>query len=527
MGLYDALNDPIPLDTERAGEPVLKPTPVTHPSSAAAETLLPPLDPTPAREIPVVAAQSAPQTALAAESAEGLSEADQKLAATISRDLDRWEMAWDRRVTEMTDDIRETELRRLITNQRGRFTAPDTAMIAYIHQIREGLFGLEAYLSNPLVSDILINDADDLFVEERGELERRVSPIKTREDLKILVQRLVNRTGGSIDMARPVLDDQFEFETPSGKQNIRVNISLGTLSVTGNPVISLRKQVASGFDRMETWAKINEGETDAPLTPEAVNFLVTAFRARASILVVGGTGSGKTSLLRALLRSIKTNNERIVVVEEANELDLRGIIDNYVGLVATQAENQRIGSLVKSAMRMRPDRIVVGECREPGEVDAFLRAINTGHAGSITTIHAQSARDGLQALLTLAAQNTANKSSVEHVGRLIHPGVDLVVYLSAQYVKLPDGRQKRIRRVMEIATINEFRVTDGAPDFSLQYPFARFVGSGRKVVEIGAPMQCGGFASLSDTFVARMRTQGVTEEMLRGLLDPAARGGSR
>jgi pilus assembly protein CpaF len=524
MGLYDALAEPIPVDPDKVAA-VPTPEPVRHAPSG--DIPMPVLDaepvPAPSNAMP----QAAPQTALAAETAEGLSEEDRKLAVSISRDLDRWELSWDRRQGELTNELRERQLKDLMTAQRGRFRAPDAAIMAYIRQVREGLFGLEAYLSNPLVSDILLNDADELFVEERGELERRVSPIGSREELKILVQRLVNKTGGSIDMARPVLDDQFEFLTPSGKQNVRVNINLGTLSVTGAPVISLRKQVASGFDRLETWTKITEGESDAPLTPEAARFLDTAFRARASILVVGGTGSGKTSLLRALLRAIRPNNERVIVVEEANELDLRGIIDNYVGLVATQADNQRIGSLVKSAMRMRPDRIVVGECREPAEVDAFLRAINTGHAGSITTIHAQSARDGLQALLTLAAQNTANKSSVEHVGRLIHPGIDLVVYLSAQYVKLPDGRQKRIRRIMEIATINEFRVVDGAPDFALQYPFGRFVGPTRKVVEIGAPLMCGGFASLSDTFVARMRTQGVSEEALRALLDGAARGGSR
>ena len=506
----------------------ITPTPSASPDSSPDENLftavITPEDQERSRQAAELAARIAALTPGAPVSAaELMSEHDKEMANEIERELTVWESQYTSRVgSQINPEARADALANLVSARRNELIAPDDVVISYVLNLAEGLFGFEALLDKPEVSDILINDADAIFVEERGVLSRRQSPLRSRADLEVFVNRLLNRTGGSLSLSEPILDEQFEWEAPYGKINVRVHIELGSLTVTGAPAISLRKPVASGFDHLETWATRQEDESDSPLSPEAAEFLAMAFRARASVLVVGGTGSGKTSLLKALLRQIDAG-ERIVVIEESNELDFRGIIPNYVGLIANQAPNQRIQHLLRSAMRMRPDRIIVGELRDGNEVDGFIRAINTGHAGSISTIHASSAKDGLQAMLTLAAQNSSSKSSVEHIGRLIHPGIDLIVYLAAQPTVGPDGRTRRTRRVMEIATINEFSVRDGVPDFALQHVFARSVGQmgtgGRRILTIDAPMRSFGYAGLSDTFVTRMRTFGLTEADLRGVLD--------
>lgn len=474
-----------------------------------------------AAELAARVADLDPGTSVSA--AELMGEHDRVIANTIEKELADWTKKYQARFGgNVPDENRDAQLVEIVASHRNELVAPDEVVITYVKNLAEGLFGFESLLDNPDVSDILINDHDSLFVEEKGVLSRRNSPFRNKADLETFVNRLINRTGGTLSISEPFLDEQFEYDAPYGRLNVRVNVNLGSLTVSGAPAISLRKPVASGFDLLETWMKVREGDDDSPLSEVAANFLALAFRARASILVVGGTGSGKTSLMKALLRQVD-GSERIVVVEESNELDFRAVIPNYVGLIANAAPNQRIQHLIRTAMRMRPDRIIVGELRDGSEVDGFIRAINTGHAGSISTIHASSAKDGLQAMLTLAAQNSTSKSSVEHIGRLIHPGVDLVIYLAAQPVQAPDGRMKRVRRVMEIVTVNEFSVREGVPDFAVQHVFARSIGQmgvgGRRVLSIDAPMRCFGFAGLSDTFVSRMRTFGLTEAELRGLLE--------
>jgi pilus assembly protein CpaF len=396
---------------------------------------------------------------------------------------------------------------------------PTEQVVAAIEEASAGLFGIERYLDDKDVSDIMINAHDSIFIERAGRLEQIMEPLLSSAiDLSQLCDRIISRCGNRDGLTReqPRFDSRFTRATPWGEINIRVNITDRSITVAGEPTISLRKPTASGFDRIEPWT---EGAL-APLPPDAAFLLREAFRRRASVLLVGGTGSGKTSLLKALLRSIADLGERVVVVEEANELDLRTELSNYVGLISSK--DAKIADLIANAMRMRPDRVVVGECREPEEVMSFLRAVNTGHAGSITTVHASSAKDGMQAMLTLAA-SSETKSSTEHVGSLISRGLDLVVFLGSQYQRDAAGDRRRVRRVLEICAVGEFSNANSVPDFHLVPLYLRAEDRPYAVVEFDRPLSSRGYGSISDHgahFIDRMRATGATEEELRSWLAP-------
>jgi Flp pilus assembly CpaF family ATPase len=208
---------------------------------------------------------------------------------------------------------------------------------------------------------------------------------------------------------------------------------------------------------------------------------------------------------------------RIVSIEESQELVLKR--PNARGLV-TKGE-LTLGKLVVTAMRMRPDVILVGECRAPLEATQFLSAVNTGHDGSITTTHAQSAESALYRLLELINEEST-KASLEYAGGQIARGIDMVIFIAAREEEQPNGEIKRIRRIMEIATMNQFRVESGSPKFELKTVFGRYnqetVGVKNKA-NIKNPLRCYGFDGLAYDFVDKMESFGLTEQELRQLLD--------
>jgi pilus assembly protein CpaF len=418
-------------------------------------------------------------------------------------------------------DDRERFIKEVVEPIAAKMEILPTILTQRVRELYSGLFGLERFLNNPAVSDVMINDHNEIFIEEYGYMRQVPTFFVNANELAV---DFISRFTGMFphltppDSAHPTADWNFPFTLPDGVEiNVRVNVILGDVTVSGEPMISIRKPVTIGsFDHLATWAEIRPDDSDAAMSQQAVDFLSAVVKHRATIVIVGGTGSGKTSLLKALIAELRAGL-RIVSIEESQELVLKR--PNARGLVAKG--ELTLGKLVITAMRMRPDVILVGECRAPLEATQFLSAVNTGHDGSITTTHAQSAEGGLYRLLELINE-ASTKSSLEYAGGQIARGVDMVIFIAAREEEQPNGEIKRIRRIMEIATMNQFRVESGSPKFELKTVFGRYnqetVGIKNKA-NIKNPLRCYGFDGLAYDFVDKMESFGLTEQELRQLLD--------
>lgn len=247
-----------------------------------------------------------------------------------------------------------------------------------------GLGPIEPLLKDPTVSDVIINTYERVYVERAGRLESTEVKFKDERHLLRIIEKIVSRVGRRVDESSPMVDARL----PDGS---RVNAVIPPLAVDGS-LVSIRKFSAMPFD-------LDRLVENGTMTKPIRELLAGLVRAKLSILISGGTGSGKTTFLNALSRHI-SNRERIVTIEDAAELQLQQI---HVARLETRPANvegrgevtQR--DLVKNALRMRPDRIVVGEVRG-GEAFDMLQAMNTGHDGSMTTIHANSCRDAFSRL---------------------------------------------------------------------------------------------------------------------------------
>jgi pilus assembly protein CpaF len=244
-----------------------------------------------------------------------------------------------------------------------------------------GLGPLEPLMADPTVSDILINGHNVVYVERNGRLERADIAFTDPRHLLHIIQRIVGQVGRRVDETSPMVDGRL----PDGS---RINAIIPPLALDG-ALVSIRR---FGVRPLLAADLVQKGA----LTEEMVVFLSACVRARLNLLISGGTGSGKTTLLNALSAFIP-HDERVITIEDAAELRLQ---QPHVGRLETRPRNVE-GSgevttrdLVRNALRMRPDRIVIGECRGPEALD-MLQAMNTGHEGSLTTIHANDTRDAL------------------------------------------------------------------------------------------------------------------------------------
>src|SRR5271155_4128804 len=288
-----------------------------------------------------------------------------------------------------------------------------------------GLGPLEPLLADPTVSDILVNTYKHVYVERRGMLE--MTSVQFRDDIHLMgiIDRIVSAIGRRVDESSPMVDARLA-------DGSRVNAIIPPLAVDG-PCMSIRR---FGHDRLNSQDLL----ANKTLTPSMLELLQGCVKARLNILISGGTGAGKTTFLN-VLSSYISNRERIVTIEDAAELQLH---QEHVVRLETRPPNiEGKGSiqqrqLVINSLRMRPDRIIVGEVRGEEALD-MLQAMNTGHDGSLTTIHANSPRDALSRLETMVAMANLNIPD-SAIRRQISSAVDLVVQVS----RLSDGTRKVI-----------------------------------------------------------------------------------
>jgi pilus assembly protein CpaF len=302
-----------------------------------------------------------------------------------------------------------------------------------------GLGPLEPLMQDPTVSDILVNGSKEVHVERRGRLERTRVIFRDDKHLLQIIERIVSGVGRRVDESSPMVDARL----PDGS---RVNAIIPPLALNG-PVLSIRRFAADPY-RMADMIEFGT------LTPGLADILKAAVQARLNILVSGGTGAGKTTMLNVLSNAIP-NTERIVTIEDSAELQLQ---QEHVVRLETRPPNieaqgavtQR--DLLRNALRMRPDRIVVGEVRGPEVLD-MLQAMNTGHDGSLSTVHANSTRDALSRLETMVLMSGV-ALPVRAMRDYIASALDLMVHVA----RLSDGTRK-VTRVTEVVGMEEDVVT--------------------------------------------------------------------
>ena len=311
-----------------------------------------------------------------------------------------------------------------------------------VNDVQHELFGLgplEPLLKDPTISDILVNSHDTIYIERRGKIEATTVRFKDDEHLMRVIERIVSSVGRRIDESSPMVDARLQ-------DGSRVNAIIPPLSIDG-PVLSIRR---FGADPLRMAALIE----NKALTKDIADMLQMVVNARLNILISGGTGAGKTTLLNALSAYIP-ENERIVTIEDSAELQLQ---QPHVVRLETRPPNiegkgevtQR--DLVRNALRMRPDRIVIGEVRG-GEAIDMLQAMNTGHDGSLTTIHANTPRDALARLETMI-QMTGMRLSDRAMRQQVASALNLVV----QVARLSDGA-RRVTSISEITGMEGETIT--------------------------------------------------------------------
>ncbi|MDQ3586347.1 MAG: CpaF family protein [Pyrinomonadaceae bacterium] len=311
-----------------------------------------------------------------------------------------------------------------------------------VEEVRHELFGLgplEPLLADPTISDILVNSPYNIYIERRGKIERTDVTFKDDEHLMRVIERIVSTVGRRIDESSPMVDARLT-------DGSRVNAIIPPLALDG-PVLSIRR---FGSDPLRMNKLIEIGA----LTKDMVDMFEMCVIARLNVLISGGTGAGKTTLLNALSAYIP-EDQRIVTIEDSAELQLQ---QPHVVRLETRPPNiegrgevtQR--DLVKNALRMRPDRIVIGEVRG-GEAIDMLQAMNTGHDGSLTTVHANTPRDALARLETMI-QMTGMRLSDRAMRQQIASALNLVI----QVARLSDGT-RRVTSISEITGMEGETIT--------------------------------------------------------------------
>ncbi len=325
-----------------------------------------------------------------------------------------------------------------------------------IYDSIRGLGILDSIMKDEKITEVMINGPNDIFVEKDGTLYKIEQTFDDERQLEDIIQKIVGQAGREVNQANPIVDTRL----PNGS---RVNVVLPPISLNG-ATVTIRK-----FSK--TPMTIRQLLKYGSITPEVAHVLELLVKAKYNIFISGGTGSGKTTFLNAVSHYIP-HDERVITIEDSAELQIEGI-DNLVRMETRNANASGSGAvtirdLIKSSLRMRPERIVVGEVRG-GEALDMLQSMNTGHDGSLSTGHANSTRDMLSRLETMVLQGSEGLP-LEAIRQQIASAVDIIIHLS----RLRD----KTRRTMEISEILDYE--DGKIQVN---PIYRFIEDENSTLE--------------------------------------------
>lgn len=324
-------------------------------------------------------------------------------------------------------DIKDTADRFLAELTEGRFISVNERLeiVNNVFNSMRKLGILQPILDDRSITEVMINGPDHIFIEKEGRLYETGERFKDRKELEDIIQRIVYRVNRTVDSANPICDARLE-------DGSRVNIVLAPIALNG-PIVTIRKfpEKVISFEDLVSWGAISQ---------EAADFLRQCVRAKYNIFVSGGTGSGKTTFLNALSNFIP-EDERIITIEDSAELQIQSV-RNLVRMETRNANTEGKGAisirdLIKSSLRMRPERIVVGEVRGAEALD-MLQAMNTGHDGSLSTGHANSPQDMLSRLETMVL--TGADFPMDAIRQQIASAIDIIVHLG----RLSDKSRKTL-----------------------------------------------------------------------------------
>ena len=322
-------------------------------------------------------------------------------------------------LSKISDEELAERIDQIVTDRLKDIYCPIETKVSISQQVYSSIRGfglLDSIISDDSITEVMINGPEKIFIEKKGRLTRLDKKFESQRKLEDVIQRIVGLAGREVNQANPICDTRL----PDGS---RVNVVLPPIALCG-PTITIRK-----FSKEPM--TINKLIEYGSITQEIADKLELLVKAKYNIFISGGTGSGKTTFLNALSNFIP-KDERIITIEDSAELQITGI-DNLVSLETRNANASGAGQvtirdLIKSSLRMRPERIIVGECRGEEALD-MLQAMNTGHDGSLSTGHANSTEDMLSRLETMVLQG-ADGLPLEAIKQQIASAVDIIIHLS-------------------------------------------------------------------------------------------------
>lgn len=334
----------------------------------------------------------------------------------------------------ISDEELESSVEALVFQQLGDRYCSIEQRVSIVEQVYSSIRGfglLDSIIKDDTITEVMINGPENIFIEQKGRLYKLDKQFESQRKLEDVIQRIVGLAGREVNQANPICDTRL----PDGS---RVNVVLPPIALCG-PTVTIRKfsKEPMTIEKLIAYGSITQDIADK---------LEILVKAKYNIFICGGTGSGKTTFLNALSNYIP-KDERVITIEDSAELQIKGV-DNLVSLETRNANTAGAGAitirdLIKSSLRMRPERIVVGEVRG-GEALDMLQAMNTGHDGSLSTGHANSVHDMLSRLETMVLQGAAGLP-LEAIRQQIASAVDIIIHLS----RLRD----KSRKTMEICEV--------------------------------------------------------------------------